>query len=206
MTRAFVRFLGLTTAIFSLAIPVAQAEDLGSDVGFKIGGSVGTVSIADDKGTKIFSFGGMPFGMAWYKDLSAKWAGTLQAMAMFDLRNTQLIRQGVEGGVAFHLLGGPRRMGQEGHEAGFVSRSPMALSLALRGGVQHYAATDKEHTSERVSGSAFEAKSGLEYRREMTAESAITIDLLATIFSIPASVERLTPRTVELVFGWRTYL
>jgi hypothetical protein len=184
---------------------LARADDE-IDISFRVGGAAGSIKASSERGKESSNFGGIPFGIAWHKDLSGKFASMIQGMTLFDVVNTQLIRQGIEAGLSYHLLGGARRLVKQGGEAGIVSRSASALSLALRGGFQSFAATDKNDPTSRVSGSAFEVRSGLEYRQEMTDSGALVVELISTVFSVPASVDRLTPRAVELIFAWRTFL
>jgi hypothetical protein len=117
-----------------------------------------------------------------------------------------MVRQGFAGTLSYHLLGGARRIESPGEFVNVVSTSRYNLSIAVRGGVFNYAAADRKNPSEHLSGAVWEMSSGIEYRRSISEASALGASVMATVITLPASVERLATRTVELLAFWRVYL
>ena len=178
-----------------------------SDISFRMGAAVGSLLFIDEAGKTVqASFGGIPLSGQWHKETSPQVAVSITVGTMLDLTNSQIIRQGVSGGIAYHLLGGPRHYEISGSQAHIVSSSPTALSLVSYVGLQNFAAVSKANSKQKVAGSVLEIQGGISYRYEWTERSAATLELTTTLFTLPASVARLSPATQEIMFGWRTYL
>lgn len=205
MSNAFVVAI---LCMLSSAATVAKADAFdGLDVATGSGAVMGTVIATDSDGTtRRFTTNGIPFVAMLYRDLASHWTGNLQAQVLLDLRNQQMIRQGFAGTMAYHVLGGARRIVSANDVVRNISTSRYNLSLLLRGGVFNYAATDRENPKLRLSGSVWEMASGLEYRWTMSDTSAVGASVLGSVITLPASVDRLTARTVEVLGFWRVYL
>ena len=177
------------------------------DVTFRTGAAFGSLTFLDDNDQQVTgSFGGIPLGAMWNRGLSRTASLRLGGGVLLDLKNSQLIKQGIAAGFAWHVLGGPRRFSREGATAGFVTTSQSSVSIITYGGLQNFAATDAENTKTKVAGSVFEVDLGLEYRYDFTDVTAATIELASSIYTLPASVSRIKPATYELIFGWRSFI
>ena len=177
------------------------------DATFRMGAAFGTITYTDDNNDVVSgSFGGIPFGMMWNRGLSKSASLVAGGGVLLDLKNAQLIKQGVSGGVSWHIIGGPRIYKKQGAAAGFVTRNPSSLSVVTYGGLQNFAATDATNIKTRVSGSVFEVDLGIEYRYDFSDENAATIEFINSVFTLPASVSRIKPTSTEIVFGWRTFI
>jgi hypothetical protein len=182
------------------------AQDL-ADVTFRSGVAFGTITfINDDDDVVTGAYGGIPLGGIWNRGFSRRASLVLGGSVLLDLINSQLIKQGFVGGVAWHVLGGPRKYSIEGRAAGFSTTTQSSLSLTTYGGLQNFAATDAANPKTRVSGSVFEVDLGLEYRYDFSDENAATVEFITSVFTLPASVSRIKPTSTELLFGWRTFI
>jgi hypothetical protein len=198
--------------VLSAARPGLAAEDSGwLDVAIKTGFSAGIAkqSKTNENGivsSKSYNLGGIPVAAAFYRDVMPSLTATFQGQLLLDLVNQQMTRKGVEAGVAYHLIGGVRRLelGSKGrlHQ---VSRSKTSLSLAIREGLFLYEAINKQTSVKDLNGTTLETKGGLEYRRDLGENSALTFDLMSTLFAVRISVDRVEPVMAELLFGYRAF-
>lgn len=199
-------FLSFVLGLAGIAAGASKGNNE-QDVSFKIGGSVGSIHRPERNGVtdKTFQVGGLPLGIAWNHDASFHLSTTINAQLMIDVPNSQVMRQGVEGGMAYHILGGARRIVNNASDVRSISTSPFNLSLLGRMGIFNYSASTKNKPVENVAGSVLEARTGIEYRKDLSEVSALGTELLATLFTLPASTERLAPRFIEWSFFWRMY-
>lgn len=200
-------FLILGVLAISLLATSAHAEMSPEpwDLSLKTGGIVGQMTQPSSSGSSTLksNIGGCTFGVAINKDFLFKLSGLLQGQFVIDLINVQVIRQGLEAGLSFHLLGGAKRLSVRGELGSVTSRTPHNLSIAARAGFHQYAASRKDNPSDSLTGSAFELRTGLEYRRDITTNSSYGSEFLFTPYTLPTSVERLAPRLMELSVFWR---
>jgi hypothetical protein len=203
------RLLAVIAAFGSIVVffvNAARADD-SIDLTIRTGAAFGTITYINDNNKVIRGgFGGIPFDGLWNRGLSRSMSMVLGGGVLLDLKNSQLIRQSLGGGISWHVLGGPRRYAREGVAAGFVTRSTSSLSLLTYGNLQNFAATDAANTKTQVAGSVFAVDIGLEYRFDLSDVNAVTVEFLNSVFSIPASVSRIKPTATELLFGWRTFI
>jgi hypothetical protein len=202
-TTTFVLFL-LTLGPSSLW---AKDSDALWDITAKLGGTGGAISApGKQKGDpdRYFSYGGVLIGFALNRDLHPKITGTLQYHLVADIANSQVSRQGVDVGIAYHVLGGAMRLTETYDYAQISSGEAYNLSLLGRTGLRNYGASSKEDPNDKVSGSLLEILAGIGYRwSPTTMRQAYGIEVLATLFSIPASVDRLETTGVETILFWR---
>lgn len=201
-----------TTAIFFvtalLVVTPAQADIFsGLDVGIGSGLVVGRVSATEADGTsRQFRTGGIPFVGMLNRDLASKWTGSLQGQVLLDTVNQQMIRQGFSGSLAYHLFGGVRRMSSVSDIAKNVATNRYNLSVVLRGGIFNFAAAEKNDPEARLSGSIWEMASGTELRYSPSEANAFGASAMTTVVTLPASVDRLSARMIEVLGFWRVYL
>lgn len=188
----------------------AAENDISYDLTFKTGLAAGIVkqSRSNDTGlrsSQSFNLGGIPLALAYYRDLMPSLTTIVQGQMLLDLVNQQISRRGIEGGLAYHVIGGVRRI-EVGAKGKFhqVSQSKMNLSLSLREGLFSYEASNKKTTATELAGATFETRGGVEYRRDLGENSALTVELISTLFSVRASRERIEPVMTELLMGYRT--
>ena len=180
------------------------------DMSLKMGGFAGTITRANTDSDESSSdesssadVGGIPCAVAFNKDLLLNLSMMMQWQFIVDLINSQVIRQGFEGGVSYHVFGGSKLVLVPGDMAVIAHRNPYNISLVGRAGLQQYAASSKDNPSDNFSGSAFEIRAGIEYRTDISRTSAYGFELLQTIYTLPTSVERISPMITELSFFWR---
>lgn len=202
----------LAAGLFALGMAVASsdapADPLeGFDVSFGSGGVVGKVAATESDGTvRNFRVGGIPFAGLLNRDVAEHWTASFQVQVLLDVVNQQMLRQGFAGTMSYHLLGGARRLAASSEALSSTSTSRYNLSIPVRAGIFNYAATNRKDPSQRLSGAAWELASGLEYRRTISERSALGVSVLATVITLPASVDRIATRTVEVLGYWRVYL
>ena len=130
----------------------------------------------------------------------------MQAQLLLDSVSAQVVRQGAGIGVAYHLLGGVRRKTETYRYATFVKRNRYNLSAIARVALQNYAASAKTDTSAGISGAVFEVVTGAEFRFDLSEGHALGFEGVTTAYTLPASVERLTPRVQEYIAFWRFFI
>ena len=196
-----------TATLIVLAIPRPANADPSIDMTFRTGVALGTITFTteDDKSVTA-TYGGIPLEAIWNRGLSKSLSLRVGGGAVLDLKNMQLIKQGFLTGIAWHLLGGPRSYAQEGTAAGFVTRSRNAITLLAYGGFQNFAATDADNPKTSVSGSVFESSLAMEYHHDFSDKNGVTVELVSSVYSLPASTSRIKTSYYGLIFGWRTFI
>ena len=179
------------------------ADERGPDITYKTGVAVGRIGVVRDAGTTAtYTIGGVPIGAALNHDFSHRVTGSFGGQVLLDVINREMLRQGVEAGVSYHLLGGSRRLEYSGDRVSVAATSNSSVSLTLMGGLYNYAAS-VDNGAVSFNGSVFETKAGFEYRRDRDRDSSWGAALLSTLFTMPASVNHLKPRVIELMFFLR---
>ena len=179
---------------------VNDAADLSLVTGF-VNGSVTKQQI--DGSRRTFQMGGIPLGAALNRNLSANWTGALSGHILLDIVNRQVIRQGIGGSMSYHLLGGARRLSLPGDMVSISTSNSYNFSLLGRVNLQNYAASDPERPTNNIAGGLWEIATGLEYRKDFSESSAYGVAMLLSIATMPASVQRLSSKTSELLLFWR---
>lgn len=201
--------LKLHFCLLAFGISSAAVADVFDNLDLSVGSGavVGTVSATDKDGTvRKFRIGGIPFEAMINRDLSERWTANTQAQVLLDVVNQQMLRQGFAGMLCYHFLGGARRLESQGEVLSSTSTSRYNLSVAVRAGVFSYAATDRKDPSQRLSGGVWEMASGIEYRRTVSERGAVGVSVLGTVLTLPASVDRISTQTIELLGFWRANL
>ena len=196
---SLVGLIGLTAPAMLCAEP--------ADISISTGAAIGLLEYQDDRGENVSAaFGCVPLGVNWYRGVGKRTSVLANLGTLLDVRNSQLVRQGVAGGFAYHILGTSRRYEQSGKDAGYVILSDSDLSVVIYGGMQNIAASNRDNTKSQVSGSVLEAALGLSYRQDFGRSSAFTAEWKTTLFTIPASVSRIRMASSEILFGWRFFV
>ncbi len=175
------------------------------DISFKLGAYGGEISRPNivTKEYDTFQFGGIPIFMVLNNNYSPKASAIMQVGLVTDLVNDQVSRQGFDAGIAYHVFGGSKFMSNQNRYSSRIWRNPYNLSLVLLGGIHHYAASDKEDITTNVTGAVFETSSGIQYRHDVGKEKSLGMDIVTTMFTMPASVDRIEPRGLEISLFWR---
>lgn len=186
----------------SMRAQAASLDDLiEMDVGVYSGLEAGT--LVDPNRDAPVGIGGIPMGARITDDLSGTWSLLYQGGILLDLINSQVVRQGGEVGLSWHFMGGSRHVGMGSTLGTIEGTSKMNLSLAMRSGYYQMLASSKADPLDRVTGSIVEFKTGLEYRQDFFWGTALGAEALLTLFTMPASVERLSYQGFSLLFVWR---
>jgi hypothetical protein len=203
------------SAIEQVVAPIMDIDGLvedrtdGHDVSFKLGSAQGQIiktrEVSTEKDT-VVPFGGTTIAAAYNLHFSRKVSMLFQGQFLLDLNNSQVVRQGISLGAAYHLFGGVRRQIETHRSVTFTRRNEFNLSLIGRVTFQNYAASNRRATSKGVSGSVFEFLSGGEFRYDLSEGHALGVEALVTTFTLPASVTRLTPVAQEFAFFWRFFI
>ena len=185
----------------------ALSQDSGRyDFTAKTGVAVGSIDFVDNSGQNASGlWGGIPLLLYFNYPLSHSSTLMIGGGVLLDLKNSQLIRQGFGLGHAWHLIGGTRSFEMKGSTAGFETYSSKSLSLTSYASMQNFAASDPLDNSSRVTGSAFQVDLGIEYRHDFSHKNSLTVELLGSAFSLPASTSRVQPQSIEFLFGWRKF-
>ena len=182
------------------------AEEM-TDIAFRSGFVLGTISYQDSTGLdQSPTFGGIPFEILWNRGLSKSWSLRLSGNVLLDVLNMQIIRQGYGAGVAYHFLGGPRSYGVQGPTAGFTTNSSSALSVISYSEMQNYAATDAKNPSASVAGGTLEFSLGLEYRRDISDLSGVSVEFKNSLYSLPTTATRIKTVMTEVIIGWCKFI
>lgn len=197
-----------TFLLMMLAMSFTSRILLAADIGVKTGVCIGSLSktttVAGEQ-TKIEgSFGGFPLAIAYYLDLNPKFTMEAQGEVMFDLLNNQIVRQGFDLSLGYHIMGGSREVSMVPDVV--YGRASSGLSVVGRGGLHNYSAVSKQDSSTKISGGVFEIMGGFQYRREFSKSSDIGGELMMSLFSVPASTEQIKPQLIQLVGIWRFFI
>jgi hypothetical protein len=186
---------------------ISQGSDLQTsprDIGFVTGLSAGT--LVDPSRDTPLVLGGMPIGLRLTENSSHSLSYVYQGGILLDLVNTQIVRQNIEAGISYHLLGGSRQIERQTSMGSFKGLSPSNLSLALRASYSQFSASSANDPKDKVSGSILEIKTGSSYRMDIFWESALEFEFMLVLMGFPASVDRIQHSGIELNIVWRRYL
>lgn len=206
MTKQFLELilsvLFVLLVSFSTIAQGAGDELFGLDIGVYGGIEAGT--LVDPNRKAPVTIGGIPMGARITNDLNGTWSMLYQAGILLDLVNSQVVQQGGEVGLSWHFMGGSRHVGFGSTLGTIEGTSKNDLSLALRSGYYQMLASSKADPLDRVTGSLVEFKTGLEYRQEFFWGTAIGAEVLLSVITMPASVERLSYQGLSIIFVWRS--
>lgn len=180
------------------------------DLSLKTGVSLGTIQIETVSKTNksktqvdTYTLGGIPLQAALNFDIWERFTLQMGPTLLVDAPNSVILRQGLEMGGVFHVVGGARRLSRGGEAIGIVATSAKNMSVGLRFGLHNYATRVDQV---EFSGSVFEGKMGLEYRRDVGTASALGAEIYTTVLTMPSSVTRIRYQAVEILGFWRTFL
>jgi hypothetical protein len=150
-------------------------------------------------------FGGILTGLGLNHALTENSTIIAQVSLVTDVKTKQLVRQGIDWGVAYHLLGGSRLVKEQTGVGSLTWRNPYNLSFVLLGGFHQYAVSNPDDTSESIEGSSFDTNFGLQYRQDV-GNQAIGFEVLFSLVPIPSGVERVAAQGAEFSLFWRFLL
>lgn len=199
----------LALAIFllgpRLCFAVDTTDELKWDLWLKGGAAFGTVTQTATEATPPIDYGGSPIGVGLNKDFLRWFSVAVEFHFILDIPNVQITRTGFDLDFFIHLLGGSRRTFEKYGDSELMIRDPYAVSLLFKTGFYSYGFSSPSVDFE-VKGSVFENQLGLAFRRDLDDRNALTFEALATVYSLPAGVERLSTRIYSFIAGWRFYL
>ena len=179
----------------------------------QMGGSVGTVTkpVEKDNGTggktlknESITIGGIPIIFTGNTDYAQDFGIAVGGSLLFDFPNSQISQQAIRAALLWHVVGGAKQLvqGQTDGDYYMVSRTSSQFSLVLQGALMRYTASSKDLNVE-VTGSTFETRIGVRYRFNFNWINAGGVELLGTLFSVPADEERAESRTIEFTLFWQ---
>jgi len=197
-----------------LAPPALAAERTPLDFSVKTGVTAGKLirelSTAEgiDKPAMELDYGGLPLAGALNIDLSRSFTMSAEIHFIADFLNVQLTETGVHVGLAYHLLGGSRRVSTDLGYAEIVHREPYNFSLLFRVAYSHFNASPRLNPTveEVVNGSAFESMAGIQFRQDIGERSALALEGFLTVSSLPATSERVKTNRMEFILSYRFFL
>lgn len=208
-----IAFCAQFLSIKALAFERPKLPDLDLDITLKSGMSVGTLKVekveegagnkSASSNSKTYKIGGVPMGMALNKDLSPRLTSMMGGEMLLDLIHRQILRQGVEGGLAYHILGGAHRSTESRDGLTLTSLSSQNFSLLIRCAYYSYGA--KVDTIE-FAGTVIQGQGGLEYRLDFGTIQAWGAAVTTTLFALPMSTSKVTPHMTEILGFWRLYI
>lgn len=204
--------LGLVAAAqVSLAAQVdangIQSFDL--DVSYKSGIAFGSMH-RPRKGTDPpgdFDFSGVPLAFVVNQESSPYFSFYAGIQILIDVGNDVVSRKGADAGGCVHLLGGSRRaIVEKSPPFVLLSYNNYNLSLCDRMSYFLFSVSNKEDIEQNVQGAVLENLVGLNFRYDLTKETALGVEGYATVKAIPASVERVTSNSTEALLYIRTFI
>jgi len=195
-------------ALFCVESQLFAEENEGSsrtyDYSFVTGGTIGlVVDPTRKKGNQEVGFGGIPLGARITTSSDAHYSLVYQAGILLDLGNNQVVQQGGEFGVSWHFIGGARKVKRVSSLGTIFGTSPYDLSLLARVGYFQFSASSINDPSDRVTGAVVDFRTGIGYRRDILYTSALAVEIMATVYSIPASLERISHSALDFSLIWR---
>lgn len=212
MKRLFTIALALLTTV-AAAFDTTDAQRL--DVGFFSGIVTGSVvkdePSTDDNGnpttvSRPFLFSGVLFGANVYFDFMRWFSISLGPSFVLDMVNTQITRKGLDATAYFHLWGGARRTLDELDYMVVMVRDPISASALFRIGFQSYNPSSKVDPDRKVDGTVFASEVGGEFRYDLGDRSSLSLALLYSLYTFPASIERVRARLLTIQGTWRLFL
>lgn len=193
---------GATPTSFAEGIELLAGQDISTDVG----AMVGTVSSSEiQKGASI-PFGGAVVGVTFNKDFSNNLSGYVQPQVAIDANTQSVLKQGLNAGMAWHLVGGARKRISSVHGVRFDEENSKNLSLIFRTGYVNFNAKPAKIGAKPLKGALIENVTGFEYRHDVFEESALGMRILKSIIAFPTSVENVSTDFLEITMFWRKVL
>lgn len=178
----------------------------GQDVSIETGGMVGSVSSSELKNGTPVPFGGAIIGVIFNKDFSNSYTGFLEPQVAIDGTTQTVLKKGMNVGMAWHLVGGARRMNAKVPVAHFEETNASNLSLIARTGYFSFSAQPSTVGAKALLGAVIENCAGFEYRHDVFSSSALGMRLMKSLITFPTSVENLRTDYLEVAMFWRKLL
>lgn len=178
----------------------------GQDVSIETGGMVGTVSSSEVKKGAPVPFGGAIMGVIFNKDFSNAYTGFIEPQIAIDGATQSVLKKGVNVGMAWHLLGGARRLTDKVAVAHFEESNASNLSVIARTGYFSFSAQPSTVGAKALLGAVIENCIGFEYRYDVFNSSALGFRLMKSLITFPTSVENLRTDYLEVALFWRKLL
>ncbi|MDD9951981.1 MAG: hypothetical protein OXT67_10515, partial [Zetaproteobacteria bacterium] len=166
---------------------VCMARDWVFQPQVQSGITLGTVSLPNPNGeTSVTeSLGGVLVGGGINTELGRTLGAGVQYVMMIDLNNDQISRRALASRFSFNLWGGSKRILQSSKYARVYSGYQYQVAMLGEISLSEYEAATKD-LSNQISGGVFETNLGLMLRR-----GSYGLEMLATVFSVAASNDRL---------------
>ena len=124
---------------------------------------------------------------------------------MVAIGTSILAEKGLFFAAANHLMGGARYLAEDLGFARIVRRNPYNLSFGARVGynIIEYSNADN---SKNVNGAMFEVMMGIQFRQDISENSAIALEYYMTMLSLPANNPLVTIKRTAILLSYRFFL
>ena len=174
------------------------------DLDLHMGAGFGTFTTKDNL-TK--SFGGLLVGGTLFQEtMLSRFTASSSIDLLIDGGSLQVIRTGIAGALTWNFLGGKKQQIYRLKPATFASSNPLSLGWVWRIGYDSFAGTPAAIGALALTGSNSHLDSGFRTTYRMGNSASMSLDLMTTVLSLAASIEKSTQKATELSFGWRYYL
>lgn len=192
------------------AAPVVEKTDW--DVSIKFGQTSGTVTQlasnvegSETAGAVLNGYAGNPIVVGLNFDVDLKLTLGIELALVGDFTNKLLAEKAFYGTVAYHLMGGSRRVKQDLGFVRFVRENPYNLSLVGKVG---YTLIDVNNPEllQKISGHVFETMVGIQFRQNIGEKSAIALEFLTDMLTLPATAPQVTCKRTVILLSYRFFL
>lgn len=194
----------LAAVVFAVATcSVARGADVVSmlpfteDFSVQTGAAVGTVQVDGINDDKPAPFGAGTVGVGFNKDLSYKWATFAELQVGADLSNMEVVRQGGGLAIAWHIMGGQRRLVETLPTGIVVQRSVRNISMLMRSGYNQYSAKPATVGAKELKGATLEISPGFEARFDMGETAALGFRVYKSVIAFPVGAEKIAADMAE---------
>ncbi len=208
-TKLILGALALFAAVNAQAAPSSERVPL--DFSIRLGMTSGTLtrqaSASEDTPLEelvVNDYAGNPISLGINYDAGPDL--TLGAeLWLVAVGSSLLAEKGLFFTMAYHLMGGSRYIAEDMGFARIVRRNPFNLSFVSRVGYNliEYANVDN---SKNVTGAMFEVMMGIQFRQDIGENSAIALEYLMTMMSLPANNPLVTSKRTAILLSYRFFL
>lgn len=204
-------------AVFILGLSSSHASEVTSDkpdldFSVKFGMTSGSLHQAassvpnqETDAADITGYAGSPIVLSWNNDLSSKLTLSVDLSLVADFKNQLLAEKGFYISLAYHLMGGPRKIYEDLGFARVIRENPYNFSLVARIGYTIFEVANKD-VSLLIRGATFETMFGIQFRQNIGEKSAIALEYLMDMMSLPANAPAVTCKRTAILLSYRFFL
>ena len=159
----------------------------------------------ETSGAVLNGYAGNPIAIGLNFDVDLKMTLGVEMVLVGDFTNQLLAEKAFYGSVAYHIMGGSRRVKQDLGFVRFVRQNPFNLSLVGRIGYTLIDVNGPE-LLQKISGHVFEAMVGIQFRQDIGEKSAIAFEFLTDMLTLPATAPQVTCKRTVILLSYRFFL